>query len=138
MILDYLEYLLPALGFIGTLIGNGQGLSIANQVVLPDPETQAESISTMTSHLGMAFYATLVALCCAIPYLFCRSLLSRMQLLVVQVYKAKLKRYLLSHVVMRSSVPGEAAAGVVAPPASPAPGLPGEPAQVFVEETFDS
>ena len=49
----------------------------------------------------MAFYATLVALCCAIPYLFFRNLLTRLQLAVVREYKARLKSYLLSHVILR-------------------------------------
>jgi hypothetical protein len=120
VLLDYLEYLLPALGFIGTLIGNGQGLATANQVVLPDPDAQAESISTMTSHLGMAFYATLVALSCAIPYLFCRSLLGRLQLAVARIYKVRLQRYLLSQIIIRRPAPPEGPTDDPAPPAHPA------------------
>lgn len=134
--LDYLEYLLPALGFVGTLIGNGQGLGVANQVVLPDPETQAESISSMTTHLGMAFYATLVSLVCAIVYLFFRAGSSRLQSAVVRACKLKVRAYLLAHVAPPAPPDAGLATASAPPVAVPdATLVPPQPANVAVVST---
>ena len=61
--LRYLTWLLPTLGFIGTLIGIS--LALAGAGTLPDlSDHQALEawINALTSNLGVAFYTTLVAL----------------------------------------------------------------------------
>ena len=62
-VLKYLTWLLPTLGFIGTLIGIS--LALASAGTLPDLSDQAALeawINALTSGLGVAFYTTLVAL----------------------------------------------------------------------------
>ncbi len=61
--LRYLTWLLPTLGFIGTLIGIS--LALAGAASLPNLENHAELeswINALTANLGVAFYTTLVAL----------------------------------------------------------------------------
>lgn len=61
--LRYLIWVLPTLGFIGTLIGISLALGTAGN--LPDlnnPESLETWIGTLTKNLGVAFYTTLVAL----------------------------------------------------------------------------
>ena len=61
--LRYLTWLLPTLGFIGTLIGISLALAAAG--TLPDLEDSVALenwINALTSGLGVAFYTTLVAL----------------------------------------------------------------------------
>lgn len=65
---DFVAWALPSLGFLGTVVGIGQGMALANKVLTPDPDVQAQTISLMTQQLGTAFYTTLVALACAIPF----------------------------------------------------------------------
>lgn len=61
--LRYLTWLLPTLGFIGTLIGIS--LALAGAATLPNLEDHGELeswINALTANLGVAFYTTLVAL----------------------------------------------------------------------------
>ena len=61
--LRYLTWLLPTLGFIGTLIGIS--LALAGAGTLPDLDDRAALeawINELTANLGVAFYTTLVAL----------------------------------------------------------------------------
>jgi len=57
-VLRYLVWILPTLGFIGTVIGIADALSFAGSGVLP-PE---ELLFPTTQKLGVAFYTTLLAL----------------------------------------------------------------------------
>jgi biopolymer transport protein ExbB/TolQ len=66
---DFVAWALPSLGFLGTVVGIGQGMALANKVLTPDPDVQAQTISYMTEQLGTAFYTTLVALVCALPFM---------------------------------------------------------------------
>ena len=62
-VLKYLTWLLPTLGFIGTLIGIS--LALASAGTLPDLSDQDALeawINALTTGLGVAFYTTLVAL----------------------------------------------------------------------------
>lgn len=62
-ILRYLTWLLPTLGFIGTLIGISLALGSAGRLPdLNDPDSLEVWINGLTSALGVAFYTTLVAL----------------------------------------------------------------------------
>lgn len=62
-VLKYLTWLLPTLGFIGTLIGISLALASAGTLPdLSDQEALEEWINALTSGLGVAFYTTLVAL----------------------------------------------------------------------------
>lgn len=75
--LKYLTWLLPTLGFIGTLIGISLALAAAG--TLPDLEDHAalESwINSLTTNLGVAFYTTLVALGLSAVLVFLSSIAS--------------------------------------------------------------
>ena len=75
--LRYLAWLLPTLGFIGTLIGIS--LALAGAGTLPDLEDRAalESwINALTANLGVAFYTTLVALMLSAVLVFLTSIAS--------------------------------------------------------------
>ena len=75
--LKYLTWLLPTLGFIGTLIGISLALAVAGN--LPDLEDHAalESwINALTTNLGVAFYTTLVALGLSVVLVFLTSIAS--------------------------------------------------------------
>lgn len=75
--LKYLTWLLPTLGFIGTLIGIS--LALATAGTLPDLEDHAALetwINTLTTNLGVAFYTTLVALGLSVVLVFLSSIAS--------------------------------------------------------------
>ena len=75
--LRYLTWLLPTLGFIGTLIGIS--LALAGAGTLPDLEdrTALEAwINALTANLGVAFYTTLVALGLSVVLVFLTSIAS--------------------------------------------------------------
>ncbi len=57
-ILRYVMWLIPSLGFIGTVIGIALALNIAGQVDSQDPQL----LSILADQLGVAFYTTLLAL----------------------------------------------------------------------------
>lgn len=57
-ILRYIMWLIPSLGFIGTVIGIALALNIAGQVSSQDPQL----LSILADQLGVAFYTTLLAL----------------------------------------------------------------------------
>ncbi len=62
--LRYVTWLIPTLGFIGTVIGIA--VSLSDAAVMPDLEdTQAIKawVGTLTVGLGIAFYTTFLALC---------------------------------------------------------------------------
>lgn len=61
-LLRYLVWLIPTLGFIGTVIGIAQALSTAGGVDFNDHTAMETMMETMTSDLGVAFYTTLLAL----------------------------------------------------------------------------
>ena len=75
--LRYLTWLLPTLGFIGTLIGIS--LALAGAGTLPDLEDRAALeawINALTANLGVAFYTTLVALGLSAVLVFLTSIAS--------------------------------------------------------------
>ena len=75
--LRYLTWLLPTLGFIGTLIGIS--LALAGASTLPNLQDHAELeswINTLTANLGVAFYTTLVALGLSAVLVFLTSIAS--------------------------------------------------------------
>ena len=61
---NFLVGVLPSLGFIGTILGMGEALLKADQLVKSTNKQLA--IQSMTQELGMAFDTTLVALICAL------------------------------------------------------------------------
>ncbi len=68
----YLIWVIPSIGFIGTVRGIGQALSAADQALAGD-------ISAMTNSLGVAFNSTLVALLISIFLMFLFHQLQRLQ-----------------------------------------------------------
>lgn len=60
--LRYLVWLIPTLGFIGTVIGIARALSMLGSVDFSDEIAMGAMMGTMTSALGVAFYTTLLAL----------------------------------------------------------------------------
>lgn len=75
--LRYLTWLLPTLGFIGTIIGISLALGRAG--TLPDLQdtTALETwINTLTTSLGVAFYTTLVGLMLSAVLVFCNNIAS--------------------------------------------------------------
>lgn len=60
--LRYLVWLIPTLGFIGTVIGIAAALRIAGGVDFGNQAEMQAMMPTMTAALGVAFYTTLVAL----------------------------------------------------------------------------
>ena len=73
--LRYLIWLLPTLGFIGTLVGISIALAKAGRLPdLADPEALQTWINSLTTNLGVAFYTTLVALTLSAVLVFLTSL----------------------------------------------------------------
>ena len=68
----YLIWAIPSIGFIGTVRGIGQALSMADQALAGD-------IAGMTDSLGIAFNSTLVALLISIFLMFLFHQLQRLQ-----------------------------------------------------------
>lgn len=61
-VLRYLVWLIPTLGFIGTVLGIALALHAAGTVDFNDTEKMQNMMPTLTSNLGVAFYTTLLAL----------------------------------------------------------------------------
>ncbi|MHC8440927.1 MAG: MotA/TolQ/ExbB proton channel family protein [Candidatus Eutrophobiaceae bacterium] len=81
----YLIWAIPSVGFIGTVRGIGEALSLADQALAGD-------ISGMTNSLGVAFNSTLVALCISIILMLLYHQLQRLQdteILATQQYCEK-------------------------------------------------
>ena len=75
----YLIWAIPSIGFIGTVRGIGEALSLADKALAGD-------IAGMTDSLGVAFNSTLVALLLSIFLMFLFHQLQRLQdVLVVQI-----------------------------------------------------
>ena len=73
--LRYLIWLLPTLGFIGTLVGISIALAKAGRLPdLNDPDALQTWINALTTNLGVAFYTTLVALTLSAILVFLTSL----------------------------------------------------------------
>lgn len=68
----YLIWAIPSIGFIGTVRGIGEALSLADQALAGD-------IAGMTNSLGVAFNSTLVALLISIGLMFLLHQLQRLQ-----------------------------------------------------------
>lgn len=60
--LRYLVWLLPTLGFIGTVIGIALALNAVGAANFNDPDEMAKMMPDLTRKLGVAFYTTLLAL----------------------------------------------------------------------------
>ena len=75
--LDFVTFVLPQIGFIGTIVGLCSGLTLAATMGVPstDPFHKARVIADMSTQLGTAFYTTLVALLGVIPIAFLAYLL---------------------------------------------------------------
>lgn len=99
--IHYVSWVLPSIGFIGTVVGIGQGLALANRVIARDPAIKAIAIGDMTVKLGTAFDTTLIALLCTIPFtLFC-FLFRRLQTSFAKSARRTVTRMFLGSVIPR-------------------------------------
>nr|VFK56006.1 MAG: MotA/TolQ/ExbB proton channel family protein [Candidatus Kentron sp. TUN]VFK58213.1 MAG: MotA/TolQ/ExbB proton channel family protein [Candidatus Kentron sp. TUN]VFK62171.1 MAG: MotA/TolQ/ExbB proton channel family protein [Candidatus Kentron sp. TUN] len=87
----YLIWAIPSIGFIGTVRGIGQALSLADEAL-------AGNIAGMTDSLGVAFNSTLVALLISILLMFLFHQLQRLQDGQVVDTRAYFDKYLLAPV----------------------------------------
>ncbi len=87
----YLIWAIPSIGFIGTVRGIGQALSLADQALAGD-------IAGMTDSLGIAFNSTLVALLISIFLMFLFHQLQRLQDSQILDTQEYCEKYLLSRI----------------------------------------
>ncbi len=87
----YLIWAIPSIGFIGTVRGIGQALSMADQALAGD-------IAGMTDSLGVAFNSTLVALLISIFLMFLYHQLQRLQDSQILDTQAYCEKYLLNRI----------------------------------------
>lgn len=87
----YLIWAIPSIGFIGTVRGIGQALSLADQAL-------AGNIAGMTNSLGVAFNSTLVALLISIFLMFLFHQLQRLQDGLLVDIQAYCDQYLLARI----------------------------------------
>lgn len=87
----YLIWAIPSIGFIGTVRGIGQALSLADQALAGD-------IAGMTDSLGVAFNSTLVALLISIFLMFLFHQLQRLQDSQRLDTQAYCEKYLLNRI----------------------------------------
>lgn len=87
----YLIWAIPSIGFIGTVRGIGEALSLADKALAGD-------ITGMTSSLGVAFNSTLVALLISIFLMFLFHQLQRLQDGLLVDIQSYCDRYLLSKI----------------------------------------
>lgn len=87
----YLIWAIPSIGFIGTVRGIGEALSLADQALAGD-------IAGMTNSLGVAFNSTLVALLISIVLMFFLHQLQRLQDGMVVDTQAYCEKFLLGKI----------------------------------------
>lgn len=87
----YLIWAIPSIGFIGTVRGIGQALSLADKALAGD-------IAGMTDSLGVAFNSTLVALLISIFLMFLFHQLQRLQDGQIVDTQAYCDKYLLARI----------------------------------------
>lgn len=87
----YLIWAIPSIGFIGTVRGIGQALSMADQALLGD-------IAGMTDSLGVAFNSTFVALLISIFLMFLYHQLQRLQDSQILDTQEYCEKYLLNRI----------------------------------------
>lgn len=87
----YLIWAIPSIGFIGTVRGIGEALSLADKALAGD-------ISGMTNSLGVAFNSTLVALLISIVLMFFLHQLQRLQDGLVVDTQAYCENFLLNRI----------------------------------------
>jgi biopolymer transport protein ExbB/TolQ len=87
----YLIWAIPSIGFIGTVRGIGQALSMADQALAGD-------IADMTDSLGVAFNSTFVALLISIFLMFLYHQLQRLQDTQILDTQEYCEKYLLNRI----------------------------------------
>lgn len=85
----WLAWLVPSIGFIGTVLGIGGALEQAYKVVeYPIPAMQVEAVEQITSILGTAFDTTLIALIVSIPLMFLLAAVNRYEDRTIALFEA--------------------------------------------------
>ena len=87
----YLIWVIPSIGFVGTVRGIGQALSLADQALAGD-------IAGMTNNLGIAFNSTFVALLVSILLMLLLHQLQRLQDGLVVDTQAYCEKFLLKRI----------------------------------------
>ena len=87
----YLIWAIPSIGFIGTVRGIGEALSLADKALAGD-------ISGMTNSLGVAFNSTLVALLISVFLMFIFHQLQRLQDSQIVDIQAYCDQYLIARI----------------------------------------
>jgi len=87
----YLIWVIPSIGFVGTVRGIGQALSLADQALAGD-------ITGMTNNLGIAFNSTFVALLVSILLMLLLHQLQRLQDGLVVDTQAYCEKFLLNRI----------------------------------------
>lgn len=87
----YLIWAIPSIGFIGTVRGIGQALSLAEEAL-------SGNISSMTNSLGVAFNSTLIALLISIFLMFLYHQLERLQDSQILDTQEYCNKYLLNRI----------------------------------------
>lgn len=95
--LRYIAWLIPTLGFIGTVIGIADALHFAGSV--PNPEDLP--LSELTNRLSVAFYTTLLALLQAAILVFCLHLIQTREEMALN----KAGQYCLDNLINRLYCP---------------------------------
>ena len=75
-LIRYLTWVIPSIGFVGTVIGIGSALLNADKLVDPD-ENPVNALQAVIGELGVAFDTTFVALLVSIGLMFVVNLLQR-------------------------------------------------------------
>ena len=77
-LLGWFVWVMPSLGFVGTILGIGGALGFTDRVVAAEtPGDLVSAIQQVTGRLSVAFDTTLVALACSIGYFLLLSLVRR-------------------------------------------------------------
>ncbi len=92
----YLIWMIPSIGFIGTVRGIGQALAQADDAL-------AGNIAGMTDSLGVAFNSTFVALLISILLMFLLHQLQKLQDEQVVDIQSHCEKYLLKHLYLISA-----------------------------------
>ncbi|WP_337174664.1 MotA/TolQ/ExbB proton channel family protein [Paludisphaera sp.] len=92
----YLAWAIPSLGFIGTVLGIGDALLNAGDMLTPNTDLQKDAIQAITLSLGFAFDTTLIALVLSLVLMLSIYLCRRAEERVVLTFQSRIMDELIS------------------------------------------